>query len=280
MKVERLLDGKMKCDTKYPLLFVHGMGFRDYKKPYYWGRIPKVLTENGAKIYYGLQDGTGGTETNARRLVSQIQFALKDLGAEKLNIISHSKGGTDSRYVISSLGCHDKIASLTTISTPHNGSLTADKLIKLPDIFFSAYCACSDTFYRVLGDKKTNAFKAYETLRTDKAEEFNRANPDCPGVYYQSYAFVMKNAFSDVFYLPGYLLVKHFEGENDGIFSPRSVAWGNFRGVYTGAGRRGISHYDEVDFRRRRFSSKRGKNVSDITEFYVNMAEELKERGF
>ena len=44
------------CKTKYPILMVHGMGFRDRKYFNYWGRIPKILKENGADIYYGHQD--------------------------------------------------------------------------------------------------------------------------------------------------------------------------------------------------------------------------------
>lgn len=32
---------------KYPILLVHGMGFRDDRKIGYWGRIPDVLKNNG-----------------------------------------------------------------------------------------------------------------------------------------------------------------------------------------------------------------------------------------
>lgn len=41
------------CKTKYPLVLVHGVGFRDLKYINYWGRIPKELIRNGALIYYG-----------------------------------------------------------------------------------------------------------------------------------------------------------------------------------------------------------------------------------
>ena len=29
--------------TKYPILMLHGVGFRDLKWPLYWGRIPAAL---------------------------------------------------------------------------------------------------------------------------------------------------------------------------------------------------------------------------------------------
>lgn len=43
------------CKTKYPILLVHGVFFRDSRYLNYWGRIPKELIKNGAEIYYGAQ---------------------------------------------------------------------------------------------------------------------------------------------------------------------------------------------------------------------------------
>ncbi|NLK94852.1 MAG: triacylglycerol lipase, partial [Clostridiales bacterium] len=43
------------CSTKYPIVLVHGIFFRDWMLVNYWGRIPKALITNGAKIYYGNQ---------------------------------------------------------------------------------------------------------------------------------------------------------------------------------------------------------------------------------
>ena len=41
------------CRTKYPILLVHGVFFRDSEHLNYWGRIPRELIKNGATIYYG-----------------------------------------------------------------------------------------------------------------------------------------------------------------------------------------------------------------------------------
>ena len=38
------------CKTKYPLLMVHGVFFRDFKHFNYWGRIPDELEKNGATV--------------------------------------------------------------------------------------------------------------------------------------------------------------------------------------------------------------------------------------
>ena len=40
-------------------------------------------------------------------------------------------GGLDSRYLVSKMGWGDRVASLTTISTPHRGSNIADVLLKV-----------------------------------------------------------------------------------------------------------------------------------------------------
>ena len=39
------------CETKYPILLVHRVFFRDSSHLNYWGRIPNELIKNGATIY-------------------------------------------------------------------------------------------------------------------------------------------------------------------------------------------------------------------------------------
>lgn len=114
------------CATRYPIIMVHGIGFRDLRYFNYWGRMPKVLSCHGASIYYGHQKAWGTIEENAALIKENIEHILKETGAKKVNIIAHSKGGLDSRYMITKLGMKDKIASLTTVSTPHHGSRLID----------------------------------------------------------------------------------------------------------------------------------------------------------
>lgn len=44
------------CATRYPILLVHGTGFRDWKRLGYWGRIPELLRRRGAQVCFGGQD--------------------------------------------------------------------------------------------------------------------------------------------------------------------------------------------------------------------------------
>ena len=52
-RINDLRRNEKVCKTKYPILFVHGVFFRDSKALNYWGRIPKELEKNGAACYYG-----------------------------------------------------------------------------------------------------------------------------------------------------------------------------------------------------------------------------------
>lgn len=270
----------MSENLKYPVLLVHGMGFRDSRHINYWGRIPAKLQENGCTVYYGNQDSNGTIESNGKFLAEKIKEIIDETKAPKLNVIAHSKGGLDIRYAISSLKMSEYVASLTTISTPHHGSVTVDKLFKLPNFMIKIVAGCSDIWLRICGDKNPDAYEVFRTFMTDAAKEFNRNNPDAPEVYYQSYAFVMKHVWSDIFMLVPGMVVRFFEGPNDGLLAPRAVEWTNFRGVITGNSNRGISHCDEIDMRRRRLTKKQGSGISDITEFYLSVIDELRSKGF
>jgi triacylglycerol lipase len=261
-------------------MLVHGCGFRDRKLFNYWGRIPAALEEEGAELYYGNQDSWANIEFNATIIKDVINKTLVETNKEKVNIIAHSKGGLESRYMISSLGMADKVASLTTIATPHHGSKTIDLLLKLPERLFKIAAFFTNPVFRFLGDQNPDFYTTCRQFSTAHMKIFNEQNPDAPSVHYQSYAAVMRNPFSDLFLFWPNLIISLFEGENDGLVSPESATWTNFRGISRGATLRGISHADEVDFRRRNFSKKTHINgISDIRQLYIDIVSELKEKG-
>lgn len=269
------------CKTRYPILLVHGMGFRD-GKICYWGRIPKVLEKHGAELYFGGQEANSSIERNAGLLAEQLKAVLAETGAEKVNIIAHSKGGMEARYLISALRMGGRIASLTTISTPHNGSAAMEKLMKLPRPLMKLIGAGTDVFKRLGGDKKPDTYRCFEQLTQSYMSRFNAENPDVSGVFCRSCAFLMKSPFSDILMFVPYLGVRLLSGRSDGFLTPEEVRHGELRGTFTGAGFRGISHCDEVDLRRMRVRVRcleTGESFSDITELYVKLVNELKERG-
>jgi triacylglycerol lipase len=262
------------CKTKYPLIMVHGVLFRDLKFFNYWGRIPRELIRNGARVYYGNQEAVGTIVTNAADIRKKILEVLGETGAEKVNIIAHSKGGLDARYAVSMLGIDDKVASLTTINTPHRGCRFVDKACGLPEGFYRGVAKFFDNAFRRMGDKAPDFYNATRQFATADSEAFNRAVADSPRVYYQSYMTKMKGASSDLMLALPWLMIKSLEGDNDGLVSVPSAAWGEFRGVLESGSRRGVSHGDIIDLKRADY---RG---FDVAETYVKITAGLKEKGF
>ncbi|MEL7657210.1 MAG: hypothetical protein AAGU75_15035 [Bacillota bacterium] len=270
-----------RCRTRYPIVLIHGTGFRDNKAINYWGRIPKALVKEGAEIYYGHQDCWGTIEHNAAIIKTSIEKVVSETGAEKVNLIAHSKGGLEARYLISSLGMSDQIASLTTIATPHHGSKTMDMICKLHLRLFKIGARFVNLWFRVIGDQNPDFQAVCKQFTTYFTEQFNVMNLDADDVYYQSYAAVMKNSFSDISMIIPHFVISCIEGENDGLVTPDSAAWTNFRGVMRGSTNRGISHADEVDMRRMKFCSKiKPGYISDICDAYLQIVSDIKCRGY
>lgn len=268
------------CSTRYPIFLIHGTGFRDRKCLGYWGRIPKTLEKHGTKIAYGHQDSWGTVEDNADTLRENLLKYVEETGCGKVNIIAHSKGGIEARYLASALGCAAQIASITTISTPHHGSKTMDKLQKLPIRLFQIVSVFVNLWFRLLGDKNPDFQGSCRQFTTEYMNRFNYIYPDVEGIYYQSYATVMKKPFSDSLMLIPNLIVNLVEGKNDGLVTVSSATWTNFKDIWEGTTTRGISHADAVDLRRKRFAKKSyNKGVTDICDCYLSIVRELKTDG-
>lgn len=263
------------CKTKYPILLVHGVFFRDLKLPNYWGRIPKEFEKNGAVIYYGLHDSAASVADSGEALAKRIKSIVDETGCEKLNIIAHSKGGLDSRYAISCCGADKYVASLTTINTPHRGCMFADYLLeKIPKEIQNSIASFYNETLSGLGDKSPDFMAAVTDLTAKGCAGLNERMPDMPGVRYQSVGSKLNHARGGQFPLNfTYRLAKRFDGPNDGLVSAESCKWGEDFIMLTPPKKRGISHGDMIDLNR--------ENISgfDVREFYVKLVAGLKEKG-
>ncbi len=266
--------------TRYPLVLVHGMGIRDRVRFNAWGRVPKALGRLGYRVYHGGQDANGTIADNAAVLKAAVLAVLQETGSDKVNLFAHSKGGLDARYMITHLGMGDKVASLTTFSSPHHGSKTMDFLLKYLGLPIRLGCWVTDGIMRLGGDQHPKTYRVLEGFTTAAAEQFNRTTPDDGRVYYQSYSFVMKRWYSDWLMVVPYLVVHAIEGPNDGLLTPAATCWGQHQGIFTGNGRRGVSQWDQVDVRRRRIEVDDGRQIGDMVAFYTGVAEELSCKGY
>jgi triacylglycerol lipase len=112
--------------TQYPIVLAHGIiGFDALFGIYqYWYGIPAALEEGGAEVYVTEVAQFASTEARGEHLLAQIEEIIAITGAEKVNLIGHSQGGLDSRYVAAVRP--DLVASVTTVGTPHAGAEIAD----------------------------------------------------------------------------------------------------------------------------------------------------------
>ncbi len=264
------------CATKYPIMLIHGIGYGDSQARHYWGRIPQRLEECGARVYFGGQEAFGTVAENGEKLKISAERALRDSGADKLNLIAHSKGGIEARYLISVLGMGGSIASLTTLATPHRGICAMDELREKAKGAYKILAGVFNLMLMVDGGQRNFSLKPYEQLTADYMQVFNELVPDQVGVYYQSYAFDMRSAASDPVMGVFHRVVKKLEGANDGLVSVESAKWGDFQGVYPKEGKRGISHPRVVDSQR---WQKKGSR-RDMTQFYQAIAARLKALGY
>lgn len=269
------------CQTKYPLFMIHGCGFRDYPYKNYWGRIPDILKEYGATIFYGQQDAWGTIEENARMLRRNIFRVLQETGAEKVNLIAHSKGGLEARYLISSLQMAPQVASLTTLCTPHSGSLTADKVMQTCNFLVKLSSHFVNAHFQHKGDLHPNFYSSFAELSTSALQKFNKQNPDSPLVYYQSYGALIYHSSCDWHITLPHLIISRLEGSSDGLVPIQSAQWTNYKGTLKGCDTKGISHGDIIDLNKRDFVMRKSNGERcELTQFYIDLVADLKRRGF
>lgn len=260
---------------EYPVLFVHGAGFRDKTCGIinYWGRIPKLFLKSGIEVYYGGTDAWGSIERNAEILKAKIITILEEKKTEKVNIIAHSRGGLEARYLISSMNMSHAVASLTTISTPHHGVKIMNIAVELPAGLYKLCSFFVNIWFKVLGDKKPDFFTSSRQLSEKYCIAFNNNNPNAETVYYQSYASMLKYFFSDIIFMILHPLITFADGDNDGLCPVESAKWGEYKGTITTQGIFGISHCGVIDLYRINY-----KGIN-IPKFYLDIAKDLSKKG-
>jgi triacylglycerol lipase len=256
--------------TKYPIILVHGIALRETKLIRAFGKIEHTLKEAGYDVYTASTDGFGTIESNAEQLKEIILGVIGTTGAKKVNIIAHSKGGLDSKHMIRELDMADKVASLTTLCTPHQGSAIATHLWNLPMWIKKVITFFINGFYKLIGDKNPDSMKVCEQLKKADGEAEEESLSD--KVYCQSYSTKLKSGKDCVLMAVPLTLYNYTEGiDNDGMVSEESAKFENYRGECLDDS---VSHTQIVDFLAKR------KNRRRILEFYVDLAKELGEMGY
>jgi triacylglycerol lipase len=282
----------------YPIVLAHGFlgaegGFANFNP-----RISEALGRDGHAVFPATLPPFGTVHQRALVLSRDVDRILRETGARKVNLVAHSMGGLDARELVSTLGYGDRVASITTISTPHHGSRIADVGLALADgVPKDALEAIATLLGKAYGDiaDDSDLRGALFDMSEKNSAAWNAAHPDDPRVYYQSWAGVSsflaipnpadadacdgklvahqnRADMMGAVLVPAAPFVAHGLHSNDGFVLVSSAKWGNFRGCVP------ADHADEIGvFRSDTMDSHTGY---DFVRFHRNLAFDLATRGF
>jgi triacylglycerol lipase len=224
----------MTTNKHYPLILAHGITRPDYlidfimrklklydfslvaDRFHYFKGIASYLRKNGVEVYHTNVSFAADVETRAKDLTREIQKILDTTGHAKVHIIGHSMGGLDARHMIVHEGMADKVATLTTIGTPHLGSPVADWVLE------NGLDKLVEALREVIN------LEGARSLTPGACREFNafaRSAEACNAVIYQTYASSQKRESTFLPFQRTWQIVYEKEGDNDGLVSVPSQKW-------------------------------------------------------
>ncbi|MBC7531581.1 MAG: triacylglycerol lipase [Oligoflexus sp.] len=277
---DNYLGSKPQDTTKYPIVLLHGfLGWDQVFFVDYFFHIRKALEADGFTVYTPQVNPIATIETRAKQLAPLLDRIFEQTGAAKINIIAHSMGGLDARYLIAH-GYGDRIASLTTVGTPHHGTPVSDLIFGTLGQNNPLYKAFEFIAASLLGKgslkpSDLNFRDCLWNLSKSYAEDyFNQYYTDNPDIYYQSFAGVSSPTgiksgdIMDLLLLPFAPAFKWGQ-RSDGMVTIESAKWGRFRGIVSA---------DHVNLVGQLF----GKTSSrfDHVKFYKKIAWELVDLGY
>jgi triacylglycerol lipase len=219
--------------TTFPIVLVHGIARFDIlavilrKKLHipdaageglqYFKGIKSHLENHGFSVSHPNQSFSGSVDLRASQLRDHINEVLSNTGAEKVHIIGHSMGGLDARHMIVDKGMAQRVASLTTVGTPHHGSPVATRLEGSGSLLLG-----------VLNKVLNLDVDGVADLTTTSCEQFNARAEDFEaktGILYQTYS--SSENWNRVFapLISSWFMVREQEGDNDGVVSVKSQQW-------------------------------------------------------
>lgn len=216
--------------TSYPIILAHGIcPFDKVLRPFsvrdngdndrfhYFRKIRSTLGENGFLTFHSRVSWASDLERRASDLRKEITRLTDNFSTwPRVHIIAHSMGGLDARLMIYRYRIEDRIASLTTIGTPHLGTAFADWGMERFGILLD--------LVRPFG-LNLAGFRDLTRQSCRRLNEMTREYEKSNGVLYQTVAGVqpLDRIFRPLRY--SYRLMEKEEGENDGLVSLKSAMW-------------------------------------------------------
>jgi triacylglycerol lipase len=182
----------------------------------YFKGIASHLKKHKFDVYHSRVSWAADVKTRAKDLKKEVESVLNETGKDKVHIIAHSMGGLDARHMIVNQKMADAVFSLTTIGTPHLGSILADYVVERG----------ADKVVGLVGNFMN--LEGVNSLTTRECRNFNIYANDFEAsndVIYQAY--YSKKNYDDVFipFQAPWQLITEIEGKNDGLVCVASQKW-------------------------------------------------------
>lgn len=222
--------------NNYPLVLAHGIARFDaitqsmarrwkmtlwdmsrvFDRLHYFKGMQSFLRGQGFETYATTVGFADDVDARAGQLAAQVKTILAQSGHHKVHLIGHSMGGLDGRHAIVDKGLADRVASLTTIGTPHLGTSLAEVGLGLGGV---------QTIEALRPYLDLGGFR---NLPRDVRRAFNeraRHAEATNDVVYQVYASAQA---PPRLFRPLHLawqIIHNLEGENDGLVPVASQLW-------------------------------------------------------
>ena len=189
------------------VVLIHGLfGFGRILWLEYFNGVRPLYEAMGLRVVVPVLPWAGNIDERSQKLAEQL---ANEPGP--LHLVAHSMGGIDARAYISRLGGAHKVATLTTLATPHLGSPAADHVCN------------SFSPFRI--------FAGVRSLTREQLIGFNSTTLDIPNVVYRSYA-ARRPVNEHPWIVRRYgRIIEHQEGPNDSQVSVDSASWGESVGI-------------------------------------------------
>jgi triacylglycerol lipase len=283
----------------YPIVLAYGFaGFDDIGPIDYFYQIPPLLQADGHDVFVATGvDAFNDSYTRGAELLSYVQTVLAQTGAAKVNLVAHSQGGLDARWVAHAFP--EGIAAVVTIATPHQGTAVADAAVT--GVGGPAVLATLENLFGASspdgGEVSPGFLAAIQQMTSAGAAQFNQDIPNAPGVSYYSIAgrsnfqlaqqacqavepgFISNwDAFVDPTGAEFVLTEPILAGNpldptpNDGLIAVPSAHWGTFLGCVP------ADHFEEIG---QLLGQPAGiGNPFSYKDFYRGLADWLVDQGY
>jgi triacylglycerol esterase/lipase EstA (alpha/beta hydrolase family) len=236
--------------TRFPLVMVHGWtGFENIGPLTYFYNVREDLEGLGYPVAIAVLDPYNAVEVRGEQLVDFVDVTLTNWRARKVDLIGHSQGGIDSRYVAAEAGGGrgDRIGAVITVGTPHQGTPFTDiALGLLPGPAEQSLVFLLNFLGAAQSQQSDVEASLYTLSETFMQEEFNQIYVDDPRVEYRSWmgetciGGIGCQDVLDPLLVFSYETIYPLAGPNDGLVPEESAKWGTYLGVVP------ADHIDEI----------------------------------